>query len=146
MSIAPVPRLLALLGIAVAGLGVAAAMLQFTPDAALHGPFHIDALLASAPVWRIWAGGLVGIFAFVLAGVGIWYATVGLARAPRRARAFLVSGLVSYAWGAAYHVTFIFRGLVDHAAADGTTVRYARPLLDAFQQGQYATVAGFAAA
>src|SRR5215472_4311346 len=101
MSIAPVPRLLALLGIAVAGLGVAADMLQFTPDAALHGPFHIDALLGSAPVWRIWAGGLVGIFAFVLAGVGVWCATLGLAGAPRRARAFLVSGLVSYACGAA---------------------------------------------
>lgn len=121
-------------------------LLQFTTDAALLGPLHLDALLASVPVWRIWAGGLLGAFAFVLAGSGIWYASLGLAGTPRLACAFLVSGLLAYAWGAAFHVTFLFRGLVDHAGVFGTTIQNAGPLLDAFRQGQFALVAASAVA
>jgi hypothetical protein len=147
MSTAAAPRLLGLLGIAFASIGVAAdLLLQFTTEAALLGPLHLDALLASVPVWRIWTGGLLGAFAFVLAGSGIWYASLGLVGAPRLARAFLVSGLLGYAWGAAFHVTFLFRGLVDHADVYGTTIQNARPLLDAFQQGQFALAAASAVA
>ncbi len=144
-------RLVGLLGIVFASLGVAAdLLLQYTPDAGLLGPLHLDALLTSVPVWRIWAGGLLGLFAFVLAGTGVWYASLGIAGSARLARVFLISGLISgllgYAWGAAFHVTFLLRGLVDHAADLGTAVGHAGPLLDTIQQAQYAVLAGSAVA
>jgi hypothetical protein len=136
----PRVHLAGILGITFAGLGLVADLLmQFTPDSALLGPAHIDTLLGRVALWRIWAGAYVGVIAFVLAGAGIWQAHRGLAPSPRQARVFLVSGLLGYAWGAAFHFSFLFRGLLDHAATID------RPLLDAFQTGQIGVAAASAA-
>lgn len=80
----------------------------------------------------------LGVWVFALAGVGVWHASVGLAGSPRLAGAFLVTGLLAYAWGAAFHGTFLFAGLLAHAAEIGSPVAHAATLRDAFQAGQVA--------
>jgi hypothetical protein len=42
----------------------------------------------------------------------------------------------AYAWGAAFHGTFLYRGLLDHAADYGARVSNASGLQDVFQLGE----------
>ncbi|HKF17278.1 MAG TPA: DUF6796 family protein [Candidatus Dormibacteraeota bacterium] len=129
------------LAIAMACMGVIAdLLLQYTNNQAhLH---DVPAVLADVPVWRLYAGTILGVWVFALASVGVWHASVGLAGSPRLARAFLVTGLLAYAWGAAFHGTFLFAGLLAHSAEIGSPVAHAAALRDAFQAGQVAVGAG----
>src|SRR5262249_52578035 len=123
-------RLAGCLAVAMACLGVIAdLLLQYTNNQAhLH---DVPAVLADVPVWRLYAGTLLGVWVCARAGVGGWPASVGLAASPRLARAFLVTGLLAYAWGAAFHGTFLFAGLLAHAAEIGSPVAHAAALRDA---------------
>jgi hypothetical protein len=122
-------------------LGVVAdLLLQYTSNQAhLH---DVPAVLADVPVWRLYVGTVLGVWVFALAGVGVWYASLGLEGSPRLGRAFLVAGLLAYGWGAAFHGTFLFAGLLAHAAEIGSPVAHAAALQDAFQAGQVAVGAG----
>jgi hypothetical protein len=134
-------RLAGCFAVAMAGLGVVAdLLLQYTSNQAhLH---NVPLVLADVPVWRLYGGAVLGVWVFALAGVGVWHASVGLAGSPRLGRAFLVVGLLGYTWGAAFHGTFLFAGLLAHAAEIGSPVPHAAALQDAFQTGQAAVGAG----
>jgi hypothetical protein len=136
-------RLAGCFAVAMAALGVVAdLLLQYTPNQAhLH---DLPAVMADVPVWRMYAGTLLGVWVFVLAGVGVWHVSVGLARSPRLARAFLVTGLLAYAWGATFHASALFAGLLAHAAELGSPVSNPGALQGAFQNGQVGLLAGSA--
>jgi len=136
-------RLAGCFAVAMAALGVVAdLLLQYTPNRAhLH---DLPAVMADVPVWRQYAGTLLGVWVFVLAGVGVWHVSAGLERSPRLARAFLVTGLLAYAWGAVFHASALFVGLLAHAAELGSPVTHPDALQAAFRNGQVALLAGAA--
>jgi hypothetical protein len=121
---------------------VADLLLQYTPNQAhLH---DLPAVMADVPVWRLYAGTLLGVWVLAPAGVGVWHVSTGLTRSPRLARAFLVTGLLAYAWGAVFHASALFVGLLAHAAELGSPVSHPEGLQGAFRNGQVGLLAGSA--